>query len=215
MSLASASVSCDADNIINHTIAFLSSKCSKWGAARLLSCYRPLASASATNDADGTVNGTTKFLRSRQLKWGHVKVTALWIAPLISLGQNDQNDMQHDFFDHVTPLASLFVSHHATGFGVSIRCHQWHYQCHCCIPWVKIIDMKCNITFLVLWHHLHWNWHNQWLSLKFLGQDEQHELQHDSFDHVMAITITWYKWHYEWHMTLMLEMVPSLVPKVK
>ena len=34
---------------------------------------------------------------------------ALSMAPLYSLGQDDENEVQHDIFGHVTPLVQLTV----------------------------------------------------------------------------------------------------------
>ena len=39
----------------------------------------------------------------------------LLMTPLHSLGQDDQNKVQHDFFGQVTPLAPVSVSHGANG----------------------------------------------------------------------------------------------------
>ena len=33
------------------------------------------------------------------------------VAPLVSIGLDDQNEVQHDFLDHVTPLAPALTSH--------------------------------------------------------------------------------------------------------
>ena len=37
--------------------------------------------------------------------------TALLLAPLYSLGQDDQNAVQHDLSDYVTPLAPASAGH--------------------------------------------------------------------------------------------------------
>ena len=41
--------------------------------------------------------------------------------------------------------------HHMT-----VRNCQWHL----CISYVMTIEMRCNITFLVLWCHWHWHWYH-------------------------------------------------------
>ena len=42
------------------------------------------------------------------------------VAPFNSLGQDNKNGVQHDFFGHVTPLASVSVSDDANGTCVII-----------------------------------------------------------------------------------------------
>ena len=41
--------------------------------------------------------------------------TALLMAPLHCLGKNDQNEVQYDFFGHVTPMTMASTSHFADG----------------------------------------------------------------------------------------------------
>ena len=41
--------------------------------------------------------------------------TALSVAPLYSLGQDDQNEMQYDIFGHVMLLVPAFASHTTDG----------------------------------------------------------------------------------------------------
>ena len=101
----------------------------------------PLALGS--HNTNGVFNNTTAFLRSRKLKggatwlllvmwhhscwhWCHMMLMALSMAPLHSLNQDDQNEWQHDLF-------GLW--------------RQQHYQWHHCIPWVRIIEVRCNMTF--------------------------------------------------------------------
>ena len=40
---------------------------------------------------------------------------ALLMTSLHSLGQNDKNEIQHDYFGHATPLASASTPHDAHG----------------------------------------------------------------------------------------------------
>ena len=57
------------------------------------------------------------------------------MAPFHLLDQDDQNEMQHYIFDHMMPLA--LVPCGTNGH------HQWDH----CTHLVKIIEMRCNITF--------------------------------------------------------------------
>ena len=81
--------------------------------------------------------------------------------------------------------------------------HQWHH----CIPWGKMIKMRCNRTFWscdtigtsinIMWC---W-WHHQWQS-HFWGQDIQNEVQCN------FILVMWCHWHWLW--SYMMPMVPSV-----
>ena len=85
MSLALASVSHNANGVINGTIAFLRSKQSKWGNMTSWSCE---------------TFSTTITCCPWHLQWHH------------SLGQDYWNGMQHDdFFSHVTALVAALSSH--------------------------------------------------------------------------------------------------------
>ena len=44
------------------------------------------------------------------LQWHHMKWMASSMAPLYSLGEDDQNEIQHDFFGHLMPLALALTS---------------------------------------------------------------------------------------------------------
>ena len=63
------------------------------------------------------------------------------MAPLHSLGQDNQNEVQCDF---------LVMWHYW-------HCC-WHHQWHHCIPKVKMIEMRFNMTFFIIWYHWHWHW---------------------------------------------------------
>ena len=49
----------------------------------------------------------------------HVMQTALLVAPLYLLGHDDKNEVQHDFFGYVTPLAPAPALHDAEGIVIS------------------------------------------------------------------------------------------------
>ena len=73
----------------------------------------PLAQVFASHDADSIINGTIVFLRTRWSKWSqtwllvmgchwsqhqcHMIMRASSVAPLHSLGQDDQSDVQYDY----------------------------------------------------------------------------------------------------------------------
>ena len=96
----------------------------------------PQPSEMASCDANGIID-TTAFLTSRRLKWGttwlfhHVtpleSANIMWchwhwqhmtpMTPFHFLGQDDQNEVQHDF---------LVID----VIGTSITWPQWHHQCH-------------------------------------------------------------------------------------
>ena len=161
----------DADSVINDTTAFIDSRWLEWNTAWYFSHMTLLVLTLASCDVNGIVNGTIAFLRSR---WS--KSCATWscdsMIPLYSLTQNDWNEIQLDIlvmwhywywhWHHVMPMAPLYfivqddkseMQHpfwwcDAIGTVISItwyQCpHKWlHY-----IPWVKMIKMNCNMTFL-------------------------------------------------------------------
>ena len=165
------------------------------------------------------------------------------MASFHSSCQNDWNEVQHCFLvicchwhwlkEHMILLALsncttvfvrprwlkwgakwLFWSCHAIGTNVGIAlctlyCQRNHY-----IPYIKTINMRSNMTFLVKWHNCHsigitwchWYWHHILLltsgsvshdaysiingTIIFLGQDDRSELQHDILGHMIP-------WH--WH----------------
>ena len=109
------------------------------------------------------------------------------MAPLHSLGQDDQNEVQHNIFGHVIPFGPALASCHPYSivhgtipflrsrklkwdatllFGhllplalaISVTWCQQQYQWHHCIPWVTVTNMRCNMTFWVMWFH--WYWHH-------------------------------------------------------
>ena len=76
----------------------------------------PLALMAASCVADTIFNHT---LEMQHHFFGHVKPLALapcdanGMASLYSLGQDNQNEVQYDLFDHVTPLTPVSSSHDA------------------------------------------------------------------------------------------------------
>ena len=147
------------------------------------------------------MNSIIMFLRSRYSKWG-----APWL------------------FSHMISLALSLVSHYADGvincsitflrsrqlnwdatwliwscdaFDTSITWCPWHQQWHHYIAYVKMIDMRCNMTFVVMWHHGLWHWHHMMpmvssmLPLHFLGQDNQ------NWDAPLVFLFMLFHWY--WH----------------
>ena len=51
-------------------------------------------------------------------------------------------------FHHVTPLESVLMSCYATGIGHTL--HPWIHQLHHYIPYMKLTEMRCNMTSLVM-----------------------------------------------------------------
>ena len=171
----------------------------------------PLAQVSTSQNADGRINVTITFLRSRypndviheflvmwyhwHWHWCHMVPIVSSMAPLHSLGQGNQIEMMHDF------LVMWYLWHHKVK-----RC-PWHHHWHHCIPWVKLIKMRYNMTYLVLWHH--WYYHmmpmvSSMAPLHFSGQDNWMEMQHDLFViWCHCISIIWQHWHCQWHMALL------------
>ena len=68
------------------------------------------------------------------------------MASLHSTGQDDRNEVQHDFSGHVMPLALELASHNA----VSIL--------NVTITFLRSRQSK--LEFLVMWHDYHWHWHH-------------------------------------------------------
>ena len=65
------------------------------------------------------------------------------IAPLHSLGQDNQNEVQHDIFGHVMPLALVLASCDANGIVNStsafLRARQLKLDSY--PPWEKVFHM--------------------------------------------------------------------------
>ena len=102
----------------------------------------PLELALVSYDPNSIVNATITLIRSRCSKW-NVRM-AFSIALLHSLCPDEQSEVQHNFLGHYV-------------IGASVTWCQWHH----CIPQDKMIEMGCNMTFLVMLCHWHW-WCNQY-----------------------------------------------------
>ena len=81
----------------------------------------------------------------------HVMQTALLMEPLHSLGQDDQNEVQYNFFWPCTTIV--------TG---TIWCHHVVPMASSAIAFLRSIHLKWGATiFLVMWHY--WHWHHMML----------------------------------------------------
>ena len=122
--LVLASVSLDANGITNDTIALLKSSWSKWAVTWPFGHVTSFTPVAASCDADGIINCTITFLRSRQSNWEAIwlfwSCDAFWphhymmpmvssVAPLHSLGQDDLNEVQHDFLVMVQHLCQYLT----------------------------------------------------------------------------------------------------------
>ena len=97
---------------------------SKWVKHDFLSQGMPLVPAMQPCDANYIINATISFIRDMtllvmQCHWCwcqcHIMSTVSSMVPFHLLGQDDQNEMQHDLFDHVVPLPSTSASCYANG----------------------------------------------------------------------------------------------------
>ena len=68
----------------------------------------------------------------------HVTLMVFSMAQLHSVSNNNQTELQHDFFGQLTSLAPLLI-----------MWYQWHCQWHHYIHWVNKIEMRCYMTFWV------------------------------------------------------------------
>ena len=66
---------CNANSVVNSTIAFLRSRQLKRGATRLFGHMIPLVLSLVLHDTNSIINGTIAFLGSRWSKWG-----ATWLS---------------------------------------------------------------------------------------------------------------------------------------
>ena len=87
------------------------------------------------------------------------------------------------FLGHVIPLA-LVLAHDANGI-------KWYH----CIPYFKMIKMRCKRCFLVMWCHWYWcHYHlittaSSITPLHSLGQDNWNDMLHD-------FLVMWCHWHW-------------------
>ena len=153
-----ALLSCHANCIISGTIFSSCEDNLKQGGHDSFSHVTPFVFVSAAHDANDIISGSIAFLGQNHWNEVQHDSLALWchwhqcqlppsvlvscdtICPhmmpqhfqwhhCIPLGQDYQNEVQHDIFGHVKPL--MPVSHHA---GISVMWHQHHFQWHHCIP---------------------------------------------------------------------------------
>ena len=102
--------------------------------------------------------------------------TSMWFQWHL-LGQDNWNEVQHDFSGHVIHLVLTLALCNAGGIVNSMTALLAQD------PYIKVIKMRCNMNFLVMWHYCHWHWHHVILMaspmvpLHSLGQDKQNEVQ--------------------------------------
>ena len=154
------------------------------------SCYfMPLTLAWASHDPLSILNLIITFLRSKQSKldvsWHFGPVT----QRLLALASYDATFMLHD----------------TIRFSISVTWYQQHDKWDPCFPQVKIIEMICNMSLLVMWHH--WLQHHimsTTLSIApfhFLDQGNSNEVQHIFLGHVIPLVPVSCdgKWQCKWH----------------
>ena len=154
----------------------------------------PLALASVSHDTSSIINGSTAFLRLRELNkvqhlFGNVMplssddaigivVSVMWCH---CIGVSIMWCIQHHWWYHCTPSRSQddqrkcnmpFSSGDDIGNSISSMWCQWHQQWHHSICSVKIIKMRCNMTF--------WSCEAFWHCVMFmtLSMAQQHFLAH-------------------------------------
>ena len=140
---------------------------------------------------------------------------------------------------HMMPL--VLVSHEAIGISVNVTWCLQHHKWHRYIFQVKMTEVRCSMTFLVIWCHWHWHQHHViqtvllMAPLHSLGPDDQNEVQHYFFGHVTQLapaspghdadgivngTITflmsrWSKWSKKWlffsHLMSLVQVSVSLI----
>ena len=124
----------------------------------------------------------------------------LSMVPLYSLGQNDQNEVQHDFFGHVMSLMMAFMSCDANGVIngtiTPLEKDNWNEVQHHFWPLIPLalLLVSCyansvvngTITFLrstqLKWHaHPHYVMltASSMTTLYSFGHDDQNKVQHD------------------------------------
>ena len=98
----------------------------------------------------------------------------------------------HWYLHHmIMPL--VLGLHDAIWISTSVTGCQWHHKWHHCFPWVKTIEMICNMSLLIMWHH--WLQHHimptasSMASFHFLCQDNWNHMQYDFLGHVMPLLL--------------------------
>ena len=144
MSSAPVLTSYHANGIVNGTTVFIRSRQSKWGATWCLGHVMPLVLGLTSYDSTCIINSTiVPWGQGNQNKVQHYFLaydsidisigitychihscqhemmhTALLMASLNYLGQDNWKEVQHDFFGHITPLALLSATC-GTGIGIT------------------------------------------------------------------------------------------------
>ena len=130
------------------------------------------------------------------------------MAPLYSLGPNDQNEVKHDFYSYVMPLIPPLLLRDANYITTGIILF---------ISWRNL--SKVWHDFLVIWCCWHQCEHHMTLialsvtPFHFLSQNDWNKVQHNLFGHVIPVfahmtlmalliafvTSRWSKWDATWH----------------
>ena len=120
-------------SIVKETATFLTSKKSKWQATWLL------WSCDTITIANGIIWCHCYWCHMIPLASVLVLHDACRIinGTIIFLGHDDRSEVQHDFLGHMMPLALASASCDANTIYV------WHH----CIPYIKMIKMKCKHNF--------------------------------------------------------------------
>ena len=140
----------------------------KWGAPwHTWSCDTFGTSIGIMYNASSIVNATTAFLRSRWQKQNLLVIWHPWhwchVIPLALVSAScDINGIINGSIvclDKTTEIRAKwsFWSCNATSTCNCILWCKCCHQCHDYIPPVKVIKIRCNMTYLVMWCH----WHQQ------------------------------------------------------
>ena len=155
MSLASVSLSHNPYSIINGIIIFLGQDDMSEEQHDLFGHMMSLELASASCDANSIVNGIIALLRSRLSKWSATWL--FWSCDTIgtSTASHDTDGIVNSTITFLVSRCSkwgakwLFWSCYA--IGTSVTWCWWHQ----CIPYAKMTEMRCNMTYLVMSCHCH------------------------------------------------------------
>ena len=190
-------------------------------------------------DTDDIVNGILLFGRSRWLKqdaiWplqscdANVGIPGCWqhalsVAPLHLLVQDDQNEMQHNFFNHLTLLALVSASCDTTCILIAplhlLGQDVWSNVQHKFVGYVMLLKlesvshdtMRYTMMFLVvMWCHWHQHQHHVMpvassvTPLHLFGQDNQNEVLHNfcSYSAIdTGFSLTWCQQCHHWHPSI-------------
>ena len=110
--------------------------------------------ASVPHDTNGVINGNIALLGSRWSKWGVTWLCCLLTLMLVSCYANSVVSGTIAFLRSRQlkwGVTWLFWSYDTNGAGIGLMWCQQHHQWYHCIPWIKMIGMRWNIPFLVMW----------------------------------------------------------------